>query len=405
MTIADAIAADVDARSDDLLAFLGRLVAAESPNPPGDTRAVAALVADRLARAGIAHRIVARVPEKPNLLAVADSGRPGPHLVLNVHLDTIHPGEVSDWSVPLYEATHRDGRILGLGVGNMKGAVAAMTLAFELLAARRGDWCGRVTFTAVADETVFGPDGAAFLLGTEPDLLGDAVICGEGPGAMGLGLAEKGVLWLALDAAAPSAQGMLARPRSSATTRLAAAIVELDGWNDVLATAPDAIAAVAAHPERDGLRLSVNTGTLAGGRFVSQSATRATAEIDFRIPPGLDIATIESRVDAVLAGIGGLARRRIKGWEPNWTAADSPIVAAVAAAHHAVRGAPAVPVVRLPASDASRWRQRGIPAVCYGPQADLVSGVDDWVHARDVIDCAKIYTVAALTFLAPAPSA
>lgn len=402
MPDATAFDAAIDAAASDLLRFLDLLVAAPSPNPPGDTRAVADLVAARLTAASIPVRIVARVPEKPNVVAVVDSGRPGPHLVFNVHLDTIHPGEVSDWSVPLHEATHRDGRIYGVGVGNMKGAVAAQTVAVELLARHREAWTGRITFTAVADETVFGPDGAAFLLETEPDLLGDAVICGEGPGDMGLALAEKGVLWLALEARAPSAQGMLARPRSSAVTRLVAALTEIDLWNDTMVTPPAEIAAVAAHPERDGLRMSVNAGTITGGRFVSQSATRATAEIDIRIPPGLTIADVEARIDGVIGRIEGLSRRRIKGWEPNWSPADSPVVRAVAEAHAAVRGAPAVPVVRLPASDASRWRRLGVPAVCYGPQADLVSGVDDWVRARDVVDCAKIYTRAALAFLSGA---
>ncbi|KPL51245.1 hypothetical protein ABB55_02600 [Prosthecomicrobium hirschii] len=399
MTVPLAFDAAVEAAAPALLAFLDRLVAADSANPPGDTRSVAGLVVDHLAAAGRAARIVSQVPEKPNVIAVAEGRGPGRHLVFNVHLDTVHPGEVADWSVPLHAATHRDGRIFGLGVGNMKGAVAAQTLAFELLAAHPEAWSGRITFTAVADETVFGPDGAGFLLETEPDLTGDAMICGEGPGAMALALAEKGLLWLALDAVAPSAQGMLARPLSSAVTRLAAAIAEIDRWNDTTAAPPAEIAAVADHPERDGLRLSVNAGTIAGGRFVSQSATRATAEIDFRIPPGLTIADIEARVDAVIGRIEGLSRRRLKGWEPNWTAASSPIVAAVAAAHGAVRGEAAVPVVRLPASDASRWRRLGVPAVCYGPQADRVSGVDDWVYARDVVDCAKIYARAALAFL------
>jgi succinyl-diaminopimelate desuccinylase len=399
MTVPLDLDAEVEAAAPALFAFLDGLVAADSSNPPGDTRSTATLVIDRLAAAGLSHRVVSRVPEKPNVIAVAEGSRPGRHLVFNVHLDTVHPGEVADWSVPLHAATHRDGRIFGLGVGNMKGAVAAQTLAFALLAAHPEAWAGRITYTAVADETVFGPDGAGFLMATEPDLVGDAVICGEGPGAMALALAEKGLLWVALDAAAPSAQGMLARPLSSAVTRLAAAITEIDRWNDTTAAPPAEIAAVAAFPERDGLRLSVNTGTIAGGRFVSQSATRATAEMDFRIPPGLTIADIEARLDDVIGRIEGLSRRRLKGWEPNWTASSSPIVAAMAVAHGAVRGEAAVPVVRLPASDASRWRRLGVPAVCYGPQADRVSGVDDWVHAQDVVDCAKIYVRAALAFL------
>ena len=389
----------IESQRNGLLALLAELVAAPSFNPPGDTRAVCAIVAGRLVAASIPHRTVARLPEKPNVIASFQGGQPGPHLVFNVHMDTIQPGEESDWSVPLHALTRRGEQLHGLGIGNMKGAVAAQLLALEWLFANRAALTGRITFTAVADETVFGPDGAAFLLETEADLLGDAVICGEGPGGLGLALAEKGVFWVALEATAPSAQGMLARPRSSAITRLAAALGVVDGWNDVTVDPPAAIAAVAQGGRPDGLRLSVNTGTVQGGRFVSQSATRAVAELDFRIPPGLSIADVEQWLESLCADSPGLSFRRIKGWEPNWTPASAAVVAAGAAAHETATGRPATPVVRLPASDASRWRQRGIPAVCYGPQADAVSGVDDSVWWEDVVASAKVYARAALSLL------
>ena len=45
----------------------------------------------------------------------------------------------------------------------------------------------------------------------------------------------------------------------------------------------------------------------------------------------------------------------------DWSGLESPVVAAVARAAGHVRGQPAKPVVRLPASDASRWRALGIP--------------------------------------------
>jgi succinyl-diaminopimelate desuccinylase len=48
---------------------------------------------------------------------------------------------------------------------------------------------------------------------------------------------------------------------------------------------------------------------------------------------------------------------------------------------------------------ASRWRTHGIPAVCFGPQPELASGSDDYVNEQDVVDCAKIYALAALAYL------
>jgi succinyl-diaminopimelate desuccinylase len=96
-----------------------------------------------------------------------------------------------------------------------------------------------------------------------------------------------------------------------------------------------------------------------------------------------------------------LSWQRLKGWDPNWTALDSRMVRAVTQAAAAVRGerGGSAPVVRLPASDAARWRARGAPAVCFGPQATLASGVDDAVEEQDVVDCVAIYALAALQVL------
>lgn len=393
------IGAFVDTRREELVGLLGSLIAERSPNPPGDCVGVARALTDWLGTRGIVCDTVARVESKPNLVSTVASGKPGPHLILNGHMDTIAPGDESAWSVPHYAMTARDGKLYGLGPGNMKGALAALTFAFAYLHERMPALKGRITYTAVADETVFGPDGAGFLLDQRPGLRGDAVICGEGPGDMTLGVAEKGVLWVALEAACPPGQGMLTTRGSSAIARLANALAEIDAWNDEQVRPPVEIARVgdAAGPHR--LRLSVNPGMISGGHFVSQVASRATAEVDFRLPPGLTLDDMSTRLDALTARHPGLAWRKIKGWDPNWTAQTSAIARSVSTAAAHVRGAAPPPVVRLPASDASRWRALGVPAVCYGPQPELASGVDDYVNEQDLVDCAKVYALSALTYL------
>ena len=190
----------VDRSREELVALCARLVAAGSVNPPGHTTGPADVVRDFLAVRGLHSETLAQVEEKPNLVAATEGHGPGRHLVLNGHLDTIPPGEESEWTVPIHALTRHDGRLHGLGMGNMKGAVAAMCLAYAFLAENRGLWPGRLTLTAVADETVFGPDGALFLLEARPELLGDGLICGEGPGSLELAIAEKGVLYPGLGA-------------------------------------------------------------------------------------------------------------------------------------------------------------------------------------------------------------
>ena len=246
---------------------------------------------------------------------------------------------------------------------------------------------------------MFGPDGALFLLEARPELLGDGLICGEGPGSLELAIAEKGVLWVEVEARVPSGQGMLMRRGASATARLAAVMGAIDALNDERSTPPAEVVCLAAHAGEHGLRVSANIGIIEGGGFVSQVAGRAAARVDVRVPPGRTTGDVESRLSRLIACHPGMAWRRIKGWEPNWSAPDAAVVRAVADSAAAVRGTPPRPVVRLPASDASRWRALGTPAVCYGPQPTLVAGVDDYANEEDVVDCAKVYARAALQFL------
>jgi succinyl-diaminopimelate desuccinylase len=394
----DRLVSGVDQAAEGVFDLCARLVAAPSVNPPGDTRDVADVVLRELAGHGLAGELVAADPSMPSVVAELDSGRPGPHLVLNVHLDTMEPGDLAAWSVPVFEMTRRDGRLYGLGMGNMKGAVAAMVTAYRLLAEHRSAWSGRVTFTAVSDECVFGDNGAAHLLASRPEqVVGDALICGEGPGMMRLALAEKGVAWFEVSTEGDGGHASRAQRGATAPARLAAALVALDGLNDVRVPRPPGLEGVPAADEEAG-RLSVNVGVLRGGTFVSQLARSASALLDVRIPPGLSLVEVEQEVDRCLQGTGATWRRS-KGWEPNWSGTDQPFVAAFAEVAARVRSQPCVPTVRLPASDASRWRRLGVPAVCYGPQPGLSAGVDDHALEGDVLDCARVYALAAARFL------
>ncbi len=398
-TVADLRSA-AEADREDLVGYCADLVAAPSANPPGDTRAVAGVVSAWLAGRGIPSRQEAGAPTMPSVVTGLDSGRPGPHLVLNVHLDTMPPGVLSEWTVPVHELTRRDGRLYGLGMGNMKGAVAAVSWALAALRDSADAWSGRVTFTAVADEVVFGDNGAAFLLRTHPDLLGDGLLCGEGPGYRRLAVAEKGVLWLRVDVRAEGGHSSAVRPGRSAAAVVAECVRRLDALTGTAVTPPPGLAEVAREGD-PGVLLSVNVGRVEAGTFVGQIATAASAEVDLRLPPGLTADEAEARVRDLLADLPGTTVSRTKGWDANGTAVGSPLVRSFAAAVRELRGTEPEYAVRLPASDASRWRQRGVPALCYGPQPTLSAGVDDHAEEQEVLDCAVLYAATALAFLQP----
>ena len=384
-----------------IVALCAELVAAPSVNPEGDTREVADVVSRALQQRGIASRQERLVPTMPSVLADIDSGRPGPHLVLNVHLDTMPPGDESAWTQPVWELTRTQGRLYGLGMGNMKGAVAAMVTATAMLAENQGSWRGRITFTAVSDEVVFGDNGAAFLLREHPDLLGDALICGEGPGFRRLALGEKGVVWVELSADGTAGHSSAVRRGGSASARIAEAVTRVDELNGMTGSLPPELAAM-ARPGDDpdpGLVLTANVGTVAAGTFVGQIATAATAQVDLRLPPGISSGQAVALVEGAVAEIESVQVRTLKAWDANWTAPDAPLTRAWEAASRAVVGEPATYAIRLPASDASRWRRQGVQALCYGPQPTWSAGIDDYAEETEVLRCAALYAVTALHYL------
>jgi succinyl-diaminopimelate desuccinylase len=344
----------------------------------------------RVARAaleGLPVEVVATDARKPNLVARLANGD-GPVVHLNAHLDTVPPGDINAWSVPAWELTEREDRLHGLGTGNMKGAAVAMILALRRLRAARDSWRGTVVLSLVADECVFGPDGAAHLLVARPELRGDVLICGEGPGGMELAVAEKGLMWVRLRATGRVGQGMLTTEGSSAPARLARALLEIDGWNGVRVAPP--LPSLDHDGNREGLRLSTNIGRIEGGQGFSPAVSEAVAQIDVRVPPGMTHAEVAARLDALCVD-GCLSWELAKGWEANWSNPGCAPARALREVAAQVRGRTPRDVTRLPASDASRWRALGVPAVCFGPQPKLASGVDDHVRREDLLDCIAIY--------------
>jgi succinyl-diaminopimelate desuccinylase len=400
--LADTVCAEIDAAREELVELCGGLVAAESVNPPGRTAEAAELVCDYLGAKGIVSEIVKADDEASNVVVTITGAKnveasAGRHVVFNAHMDTMEAGDENAWTVPVMRVTRRDGRLYGLGMGNMKGALAAMCVATAALDRHRDAWNGRLTLTVVSDEVMFGERGTVYLLRERPDLAGDFLISGEGPGFMGLAVAEKGLLWLDLEARAAGGHSSGALRGETAVMKLAAVLARLDALNDAYATLPPELVGVSGGEGNLGLRLSFNAGTIAAGTVRSQVASRARAEIDIRLPPGITVQACERMIRKEAPDI---AITVVKAWDANWTALDNPLVVALAAAAQAVRGERPPFVVRLPGSDARRWRDLGVPAVCYGPQPTLSAGIDDYVNEQDVVDCAKIYARATLALMA-----
>ncbi|MGE0239968.1 MAG: M20 family metallopeptidase, partial [Parvibaculaceae bacterium] len=140
----------------DAVALLAELVSTRSPNPPGDERAVADVIARKAAALGLpAPRRHARDERRPNLIYTIGKG--APHLMLAAHMDTVPTGNLASWTTDPFRLEETQGRLAGLGSADMKAAIAAMLFAGARIM-HNPEASGSLTLIFSADEE----NGSAF---------------------------------------------------------------------------------------------------------------------------------------------------------------------------------------------------------------------------------------------------
>lgn len=327
------------------------------PSPSGDEGAAAALLAERLAGAGLEARVHGR-----NVWAAVGPAD-APAILLCSHLDTVPIGE--GWTRAPLEAAREGERIYGRGSNDAKGCVAAMAAALVRLAA--SDVRARVVLAAVAEEETGGLEGLPALL---PALGGlDAAVVGEPTGLVPV-CAQKGLL--SLDATALGKQAHAARPE--------------EGEN-AIAVAARAIAALDAFelPERNP-ELGPPTAQVTiikGGERRNVIPGSCAFSIDVRTTPEFDQDELVQLIGRVL---GPMVRLTVRGSgaRAQATPREHPIIqAAVAATGRAPVGSPTV----------SDWaRLDGVPAVKLGPgESPRSHTADEYVTVSELTRGAEVY--------------
>ena len=407
-------AARAEAAADRVLALTRALVAAPSPNPPGDTRACAEAAA-ALIRAevpGVEVALHATSGSVTNVVARVFGHAPGRRLVFNGHLDTYPVNEALPWTVPPLGGLLRDGRLYGRGTADMKGGIAASILALVLLAEHPSLWRGEAVLTLAGDEESMGVLGTKWLMDNVPHAVGDAVIIGDAGSPRVLRFGEKGFVWIELEASGRASHGAHVHLGVNALDRLCAA---LDAVRGLRALAPDAPARVtaaiaAAKPVSEALAgageaavlgsVTVNVGRIEGGTSTNLVPASARAGIDIRLPVGIPCAMAEAALAAALGEREGMTWQVLRRFEPNHTDPAQEIVRRTAAAAAEVLGGPCAVNMRVGGSDARWFRMAGVPTVVYGPTPHNMGGADEYVLVEELCQVARVHALAALDFLA-----
>ena len=165
---------------DEVTDLLQRLIRVDTTNPPGNETAAAALLRDYLQASGVDCELIAKVPERANLVARIPGGD-GPSLLLLSHTDVVL-ADPAEWSVPPFSGELRDGMVWGRGALDMKSQVAANAVAIASLAREGFTPSGDLIFAATADEEVGDGFGLEWLCEEHPDAVRCDFAINEGGG-------------------------------------------------------------------------------------------------------------------------------------------------------------------------------------------------------------------------------
>ncbi|MGA9634582.1 MAG: M20/M25/M40 family metallo-hydrolase, partial [Solirubrobacterales bacterium] len=104
--------------------LLGRLIQANTVNPPGNEGPVQDFLQSTLTDAGFECEQLSAEPGRPNLVARLRGAGDGPTLTFLGHVDTVR-ADPDEWSFDPWAGDVADGWVRGRGALDMKGQVAA----------------------------------------------------------------------------------------------------------------------------------------------------------------------------------------------------------------------------------------------------------------------------------------
>jgi acetylornithine deacetylase/succinyl-diaminopimelate desuccinylase-like protein len=160
--------------------LLQQLLRLNTVNPPGNETVAAECLRDYLAASGVEAHLLARTPERANLVARLPGGD-GPSLCFLCHTDTV-VADAAEWERDPWSGERVGDEVWGRGALDMKNQVAASAVAFASLAREGFRPSGDLVLVAAADEEVGKSFGLQWLCEEHPDAVRTDYALNEGGG-------------------------------------------------------------------------------------------------------------------------------------------------------------------------------------------------------------------------------
>jgi len=143
--------------------LLQNLIRFDTTNPPGNEAQCVSYINSLLTDAGFETTILAKAPNRPNLIVRLKGQGMAPPLLLYGHVDVVATTN-QNWTHPPFEGKVLDNYIWGRGALDMKGGVAMMLAAFLRAKAEGLTPAGDIVLAVLSDEEAGGDYGANYLV-------------------------------------------------------------------------------------------------------------------------------------------------------------------------------------------------------------------------------------------------
>ena len=403
----------LEERRQEILDFVGDLVAAPSVNPPGGEEKVAAVILDKLDELGLAGaEVVGKKKERPNVIYRLKGAGGGKTLLYNAHIDTKPVGEeaAEHWESDPFTPTIRDGKMYGLGVADMKSTAGGMVYATaalkELYPERKGD----LLLVLCADEEAGGEYGAHYLV-NDYGIKADFAFIGEPQGITEefefLPLISRGACCFKIKVYGTQMHSSLsnALPSVNASAKMAHVLWRMHGELRDRIRFPE-------HPLAP-YGITVNIGDMvSGGVFYGVYPGYAEFGSDIRTLPGMTLEGLKEDIEGFLDDLRQEdpdLKVELEVVDPplNWYQAsevspDEPFVDMFLSACEQVLGRRPPLGTFSGATDAYAFQiMGGIPTIPgFGPGLlKNCHGPNEWAGVESIIQASKIYALAAMDYL------
>jgi len=381
------------------------LLAVDTQNPPGETRALAEWVDSFFTDLGLETETVATDPVKPNVLTTIP-GETERTLLYNGHIDTV-PFDADEWTYDPLGEREAD-RLYGRGATDMKGPLAAMLHAAEAFVETDTTPPVTLAFAVVSDEETGGDAGVGTLLRREA-VDADACVIGEttcSRGQHSVTVADRGSIWLTLEAEGVSAHGSRPMLGENAIDRLWAAVTTLrTRLSDRELSLPADFERILAESvtyyeptmgEQQARRLfarpTVNLGTIEGGESINTVPGTARAQLDIRLTAGIETSEILADIRDCLAAYPAVSIADVSWSVGTYEPPDSPLVEAVTTVASEAIGDRIFRCSATGGGDTKKFRKADIPTVEFAFGTDTVHAVDEYTTAAALAANAAVYS-------------